>query len=1109
MTFVYENALAMLKQRDANDRNEEDVKAEIVEPVLRHALGYSSQSIRREHQVRSQRIDFLCRRPDGELDLIVEAKALDVNLDLRPSHADPATRIPKIQLEEYLRKRPDAKHGVFGLLTNGEEWRVCRRIENDVVWLSSAIASTSEQLTDALNALIIRSKLADESNKHSTERGQELLYRIQSANDHRMFLDELAGTDRQVEHQTDLVSSMRLSELPRRSGHLVDENHFVTIGSRAGDGILSIADIFDALRESYLLHSSVEACGVGIACEGHRTVATACRIFAWDGSSLHTSNSFDPELPGTRVLRQLESLARWKDGESNELIEHLNATTVQTEFYDEIALWFSRTGTGLNELRHLIRVLFSWFLKEHGVIPTELFEKHPDIDIHEQLEHLFTQTLSMEPNQRKVPKQLERLHIAYQDAPFLNGSLFNDDPALLRTKVSDSDYISAGGNHHGLFTILKRYEWTLTEHDQMRSDTALDPSMIGSVFERFVALAENIKPGPLARQPDGTYYTPQDLTDEMVCDALAHDLADNIEGVAFLDALNILRPVQVDSKVDSPLLDSPIKYKVIERLRDVTVLDPCTGSGEFIVSVLNTLRRSERRLRIEEYDDFERIRHAIANQLYAVDVNPIAIQVTRFRFYLAMVGTQLALKPHLPLSPFPNLETRITAANSLATRLVAEERAFLGSQLHGADMLDWRAVRDKYTYAHSLTKKKELRDQEEKTRQKLINAIPFAMPHVMKWLENESLGNESIVAQCGLSLLFGREHWDVVIGNPPYQNPSKEEKSIANEYGYRTTPCNDLYCLFVELGLNLIGENGVLTMVVPHSICFSGQKQALRDMCNRRSFSIHLRTYNNRPSAVFPPHPFIKGGNQGAENAQRVTVTSLRIGRRDAEHLPTIHASCIMGLQDDLRQEILRRRPTAVQPKSDKWTMAGTEILSRLLAAMQGNDETTKDSRKRKRTVTFPNTARYFLTCLPQNILDSKTRKKIDLIEDDYFYPKICLYNSTLFLAYWLMVGDAFNVTKGLFTSIRIPFIWSTNPYIRNEADAIGRRFCSEEVLADSKSEYIRNKVAYPNYDFQRYQPDLVRQADKVCIEGYGLKEHESVILEQIQRVRNFRTWDI
>ena len=530
MDFSYEQALTMLKSRDATDRSEEDVKAEIVEPVLREALGYPSECIRRENQLQAQRPDFLCQLNSGELDLFVEAKALGVNLDLRPSPSAPATRIPKIQLEKYLRKRPDSHHGVFGLLTNGEEWRVCRRIENDVVWLSSSVAETWPELQSTLEPLIHRREIHVEAKKYSTQRGMEILTDIGSANSHQELIETLSLSDLEVEHQSDLVSSVRLEHQSEHSGQLFSNNYFVTIGSPAEDGFLAVADIYDALRESYLLNDTLMVAGIGITFDTHRKNSRTCRVFMWDGTRLHTSNPFDPEFPGTRILRQLESLARWRDAEPNELVNQLNSRTVHEAFYDEIAEWFARTGTELNDLRHLIRILFSWFLKEHGVIPDELFEKHTGIDVHEQLEHLFTQTLSMEPSRRKVSGRLKPLRSAFIAAPFLNGSLFNDDPNLLRTKLMDIHYIQGGEFESGLFTILKRYEWTLTEHDDVRSDTALDPSMIGSIFERFIALAHNITPSPLARQPDGTYYTPKDVTDEMVCDALAHDLTENAGG---------------------------------------------------------------------------------------------------------------------------------------------------------------------------------------------------------------------------------------------------------------------------------------------------------------------------------------------------------------------------------------------------------------------------------------------------------------------------------------------------------------------------------------------------------------------------------------------------
>ena len=692
--------------------------------------------------------------------------------------------------------------------------------------------------------------------------------------------------------------------------------------------------------------------------------------------------------------------------------------------------------------------------------------------------------------------------------PFLNGSLFNEDANLLRSQISNADYIRAGEADDGLFTILKRYDWTLTEHDELRSDTALDPSMIGSVFERFIALAENIKPSPLARQPDGTYYTPQDLTDEMVCDALAFDLARNVDGVSYKDALNLLHPVESDSKDINDFRRLPIKNKVVERLRKVTVLDPCTGSGEFIVSVLNALRRTERRLLDDEYDDLQRVEHAVAHQLYAVDVHPMAIQVTRFRFYLAMIGTQLVLQPNIPLGPFPNLETRIATANSLATRFVDKHIEFVSSHFKSSDMQEWRMVRDSYTDAHSPTEKKKLQQEESKARRKLVEKLSFPMPHVTEWLENESLGNESIVAQCGLPLLFGKEQWDIVIGNPPYQRPSNEEKSVAKQYGYESANCGDLYCLFVELGRKLIGDAGVLTMVVPHSICFSGQKQKLRELCLESAKAIHLRTYNNRPSAVFLPHPFIKGGTRGAESRQRVSVVSVLAGQAVDRSKSEIFSSSYIGLQNKLRKKILRYRPSIQQPVSNQWTTAGTNDLVRLLVAMR-DTEPNKNLARDPREISFPPTAHYFLTCLPREVFDSVGRSVYRVSNDEYFWPRICLFNSTVFHAYWLIIGDAFHVLSSLFDSVRIPSIWISNPSIRADADTIGKEFCDDKTLNKSKTEFVQKGKKFPNFNFQDHVPDLVRRADRVCIKGYGLESRETELLEQVQRVRQCRTWDM
>ncbi|MCY4656248.1 MAG: hypothetical protein OXC80_05465 [Gammaproteobacteria bacterium] len=534
--FDYEGTLKKLKNRESV--SEQDVNTEIINSVLEDVLGYSH--IQRESQDKGQRPDFLCFRDDNSLDLIVEGKPLDTDLDKRPSRSDAATRIPKVQLEEYVKKYRFSDDGVFGLLSNGEEWRVCQRRELDVVWLTSKKADTYEDLKHALNPLIHRGS-SRILRKFSNKDGFNLLDKIRHSVAHDDLLMQMAEPEATLEPHTNWLSSIEIVSKSNSDG-ISPNSYLVSIKSRADDGIIAVQDIHDALKETYLYDESIEVAGLAVEIDQEDGRCSVCRIFAWDGGKLVTSAPFDPELPGTLVLEHLEMLTRYANQGISDLVNSLNANPIRSKFYDDLAEWFKRTGTELDDLRHLVRILFTWFLKEKGVIPSEVFEKNSGISVHDQLVHLFTRILPVEENLRRHPIEYDVLEQAYADSPFLNGSLFSEEDGLLRSPLRDIDYLGGEGtNRPGLFTILKRYEWTLTEHTQVHSDIALDPSMIGSVFERFLAIATEVDIGPLARQPDGAYYTPKDLTEEMVCDALAHSSVEQVQGVEFDDMLNIIR----------------------------------------------------------------------------------------------------------------------------------------------------------------------------------------------------------------------------------------------------------------------------------------------------------------------------------------------------------------------------------------------------------------------------------------------------------------------------------------------------------------------------------------------------------------------------------------
>ena len=125
--------------------------------------------------------------------------------------------------------------------------------------------------------------------------------------------------------------------------------------------------------------------------------------------------------------------------------------------------------------------------------------------------------------------RLSGIHEALERAPFLNGSLFARQDGDDELSLNATDYWSVDKDEPGLFTILSRYHWTMDEHRPGESEQTLDPELLSNLFERLIASIEE-GADSLLRQPQGTYYTPADVTLEMVKDALSAAVRDHAEG---------------------------------------------------------------------------------------------------------------------------------------------------------------------------------------------------------------------------------------------------------------------------------------------------------------------------------------------------------------------------------------------------------------------------------------------------------------------------------------------------------------------------------------------------------------------------------------------------
>ena len=241
--------------------------------------------------------------------------------------------------------------------------------------------------------------------------------------------------------------------------------------------------------------------------------------------------------------------------------------------------------------------------------------------------------------------------------PFLNGSLFAKHDGDDQLFIAPELYWNTDEKNLGLFTILSRYHWTLDEHKPGESEQTLDPELLSNLFERLITPTETGE-GPPDRQPDGTYYTPTDVTTEMVKDALAAAVCSYVPShITNADLLELFG----DPNTPRPFMSPEEHYRLIKRINELRIFDPAVGSGAFLFSALIALKTALDKL---DGDNSSRTTDIIKRQLFGQDKNPLAIQITRLRLFIAIKANEKDLVQNVPL---PNLEARIICADTLET----------------------------------------------------------------------------------------------------------------------------------------------------------------------------------------------------------------------------------------------------------------------------------------------------------------------------------------------------------------------------------------------------------------------------------------------------------
>mgnify|MGYP005806308395 CR=1 FL=1 len=549
-------------------------------------------------------------------------------------------------------------------------------------------------------------------------------------------------------------------------------------------------------------------------------------------------------------------------------------------------------------IRMITRIIFVWFIKQKDLVPSRLFDKNfidtilKDFDSQSAtsgnyynaiLQNLFFATLNRAVKDENGEKRgfAERVGLTdvktlyrydelftiskdeiislFSEVPFLNGGLFEcldktktldgvnkayyyDGFSRNTSKFTDGRYryravvpnILFFEPEKGLFSILNRYNFTIEENTPEEQQVALDPELLGKVFENLLG-AYNPETKETARNQSGSFYTPREIVGYMVNESL----------IAYLG----------DTPLHRSLFAQNFKYEaektseyneIARKLKSVKVIDPACGSGAFPMGMLNRMIDILQRIEPDENTYTQKLT-IIENCLYGSDIQSIAVQITKLRFFISLICDceKDPSKPNFGIPTLPNLETKFVAANSL----IGKKRNVQSNLFENPEIKPTKEALTKIRHEHFMAKsavtKRRLREQDQNLREKLASLLAenndFA-PEDAKQLASWNPYDQNTVSRFfDPEWMFGLSDnpFDIVIGNPPYiqlQNNSGELAILYADCGYKTyARTGDIYCLFYERGWQLLKDGGHLCYITSNKWMRAGYGEKTRDFLSHNT----------------------------------------------------------------------------------------------------------------------------------------------------------------------------------------------------------------------------------------------------------------------------------
>lgn len=503
-------------------------------------------------------------------------------------------------------------------------------------------------------------------------------------------------------------------------------------------------------------------------------------------------------------------------------------------------------------LRILTQILFVEFVQRKGLIDEEVnwlrkaWRRKDGPYYATVLEPLFYECLG-------TPVGDRRPHLP--DAPYLNGGLFERFYGEVSLDLPDPVF----DLEDGLLGFLGGWTFTIAEEMPDESEVAVDPEMLGKVFEH-LAGEDRVK-------TDGTVYTPRPVVHFMCREALVPWLEDAVKLPEEPARVLLTEPDPFDEAGLPALLGPDESLRIARELPGVLdrlkILDPAVGSGAFPMGMLAEIVRlrslCHEALHGREPDAstvFGWKVDAIRHNLYGVDIEPRAIELCRLRFWLALV---VDLPEGVDAEPLPNLEYRTVVADSLVDFSHGVEVQNTRGGLSYFGEPDLAALHDRWFAASGGQRDElnhEIRQRENEVVTRQLDQARSSADSDEQRAQIDELGERfsspDRVFPCFVPAVHAPEvaensGWDIVIMNPPYVErkavprrlPKWRVDDLKRHYGGTA----DLMILFAQRALQYSRPGGIVSMIFNDSIFTSADAENLRrEWFNQHSVLVCART---------------------------------------------------------------------------------------------------------------------------------------------------------------------------------------------------------------------------------------------------------------------------